>query len=108
MFAPLIERNTMPANTRINTIAQAKLNQAVALTFISPKVRRARVEAAYGLRGYKTLSGFASDCGMYPAAVTKILDSPRPSIIGIYRLCIALGVSIGYLTEANFCAAPKP
>ncbi len=93
----------MPSKIRVNEEARVELYEKIATRFISPKVRRARVEAAYAVQGYKTMSAFATDKGMYPAAVTKILDSSRPSIIGIYRLAVALECSVNYLTEEDYC-----
>ena len=84
---------------RVNEQARVDLYEKIAKRFISPKIRKARVEAAWRAAGYKSMSQFAEDNGMYPSSVQKILDSPRPSIMGIYRIAVALDVSINYLTE---------
>lgn len=84
---------------RVNAVARKELYEKIGDRFISPKVRRARVEIAWQGKGYKSMTAFATDNGMYPASLQKVLESPRPSIMGLYRIAAALDLSMDYLTE---------
>ena len=87
---------------QVDQDARKLLYQRINERFISPKERKARIEAAYRTLDYKTFSRFCYDHGMYPSSMQKSMDSPRPSMISIYKLACALGVSIAYLTERNY------
>jgi len=87
---------------QVDREARKLLYQRINERFISPKERKARIEAAYSVMGYKSLSRFAYDHGLYPSSIQKAIDSPRPSMISIYKLAISLGVSIAYLTERDY------
>lgn len=87
---------------QLDPAARKLLYIRIADRFISPMERRARVETVVKVLGYKTLSRFCYDHGMYPATVNKSIDSSRPGIFTIYKLCVALGVSISYLTEKDY------
>lgn len=87
---------------QVDQDARKLLYQRINERFISPKERKARVEAAYRVMGYNTLSRFAYDHGLYPSSIQKAIESPRPSMISIYKLAVALGVSIAYLTERDY------
>lgn len=82
--------------------ARRLLYQQISERFISAKERRARVEAAYRVMDYRTLSRFCYDHGLYPASIDKAISSPRPSIVSLYKLAVSLGVSIAYLTEKDY------
>jgi hypothetical protein len=90
------------SKARINTEERDRIVQAVTKRFISPKVRMARVEAAYKLLGYPTLASFAEDHGMYPASVAKAVASTNCTAISLFKLAVALDCSINYLTEHDY------
>lgn len=87
---------------QVDQDARKLLYQRINERFISPKERKARVEAAYRVMDYKTFSRFCYDHGMYPSSMQKSIESARPSMISIYKLACALSVSIAYLTERDF------
>ena len=87
---------------QVDQDARKLLYQRINERFISPNERKARIEAAYKVMGYGTFSRFCFDHGLYPSSMQKAMDSPRPSMISIYKLAVALGTSIAYLTEKNY------
>ena len=87
---------------QVNQEARKLLYQRINERFISPKERRARIEAAYKTLDYQTFSRFCYDHGMYPSSMQKSIDSPRPSMISICKLACALSVSTAYLLERDY------
>jgi len=92
---------------QVDEAARAILYRKIEERFISPDERLARVEAAFKVQGYRTMSRFAAENGIYPASMQKALQSPRPSIISLYKIAAALGVSMAYLTERNYFREDK-
>lgn len=87
---------------KLDPTARKVLYLKVNERFIGAKERMARVEAAIKYNGYKSFNKFCLRNGMYPASVKKAMQSPRPSIISLYKLAVALGCSLAYLTEKDF------
>jgi len=75
-----------------------RIKQRMAAKYITPAVRRKRIEAAMVAAGYVSKNALATTCGFYWTQLENTMNRKDVSIRGLMRVAIALGVSLDYLT----------
>ena len=66
--------------------------------FLGPAVRKARLKAAGKMKGLETMAAIASEAGMDPSTLYRVVASKRSSIESWARVAHGLGVTIDWLT----------
>ena len=69
--------------------------------FITPDERRQRALLAGRMRGLHSVSAIAKVMGVNWTTANNILTRENVSVRSLYRLALALGVTISYLTERD-------